>query len=126
MAHIVGDAVLDGGLNVIHEAATGIYICSSDPTTYTEAVSTFAIGAKSFPPGTAFGPPGPASGGRQVASTPIRDGNMTPSGRPAAWAGVDDAGRRLLANGRLNVTEYIAAGNTFTLPSFTVGIPSGA
>jgi hypothetical protein len=123
MTNIIADAVLDGGLNVIHEAASTIVLCSTDPTTYTEAVSTFAIGSKSFAPGGAFGAPSPAiGGGRAVSSTAITDGAAIATGFPSGWAAVDDAARRLLANGRVPPGDRLDAAAVFTLPAFVVGL----
>ena len=37
------DTVLDGGLNVIADNATRVDICTTEPTTYAEATSTYTV-----------------------------------------------------------------------------------
>ncbi len=44
------DAVLDGALQVFRDATTPVlHICSQEPTTYTEAATTYTLGNKSAP-----------------------------------------------------------------------------
>ena len=124
MAHTLGSYVLDNGLNYLDTGATSLYICSQDPTTYTEATSTYALGHKTFTAGAAFGSPADATpNGRQVTSTAISDGSITANGTAAAWA-VVDASSRLLANGGLAATQTVTSGNTFVLPAFNIRIPN--
>jgi hypothetical protein len=47
MAKIVDDSVLDGALNIIKNNATQICVCSTQPTTYTEAITTYMLAKKS-------------------------------------------------------------------------------
>ena len=123
MAHILGSYILDNGLNYIDTAAVGIYICSQDPTTYTEATSTFKLGAKTGSAGALFTAPVDATpNGRQVSSIAISDGSITANGNATAWAVVD--GSRLLANGGLASTQTVTSGNLFILPSFAIRIPN--
>jgi hypothetical protein len=49
--------VLDLGLNVLDTETTHLYLCSQEPTTYTEATSTYALGNNNFGAGGAFGAP---------------------------------------------------------------------
>lgn len=43
MAKSVHDDVLDGMLNILKNNATRLVVCSTQPTTYTEANSTYAL-----------------------------------------------------------------------------------
>lgn len=43
MAKIVHDDVLDGALNILKNNATRLCICSAQPTTYTEAITTYEL-----------------------------------------------------------------------------------
>jgi len=43
MAKIVHDSVLDGALNILKNGATLMIVCSTQPTTRAEAVTTYAL-----------------------------------------------------------------------------------
>lgn len=121
----VASRVLDNGLTVLDTEADKITICSTEPTTYTEANSTYALGAKTFSTGGAFGAPAAGSpNGRKVSSTAITDGSVTGSGTAAYWAVVDTANSRLLAEGGLAASQVVTSGNTFSLGSFDIRLPS--
>src|SRR5262245_8985247 len=125
MANVIGDAILDGGLTLLDTASDRIYIVSADPTTYTEATSTFALGNKSFAAGGAFGAPAAATpNGRKVTSTNITDGNVTATGTAIGWAVVTSGSTRLDANGRLAANQAVTNGNTFTLAPFDIRFPN--
>lgn len=123
MAHLIGSYALDHGLAVFDTDAVGIYLCSQDPTTYTEATSTYALGSKTWGAGGAFGAPEDASpNGRQVNSTAISDGEVTVTGTATDWAAVDAS--HLLANGSLLSPQSVVDGNTFILASFKIRFPN--
>ena|SRR5262245_38383459 len=125
MANVVGDYGLDNGLNAIKNFADKIYICTTDPLTFTDAVSTYALGNKSFGVGGCFGVPATASpNGRQISSIAITDGQVTGTGTAAKWAVVDSVNSRLLANGSLAASQAVTNGNTFTLASFNIRYPN--
>jgi hypothetical protein len=125
MANVVGDYALDNGLNAIHNLADKIYICSNDPTNFTDATSTYALGNMNFGVGGCFGVPGAGSpNGRQIASVAVTTGSVTGTGTAAKWAVVDSANSRLLANGSLAASQAVTAGNTFTLASFNIRLPN--
>jgi hypothetical protein len=120
----VQDRVLDLGLNVLDTEATHIYICSAEPTTYTAATSTNALGNKNFGAGGVAGAPAAGSpNGRKVTTVAVTDGSITATGTAAAWAIVDSANSRLLATGVLSATQAVTSGNTFTLPAFDIRLP---
>lgn len=126
MANILQDRVLDNGLSIIDTEADRIDIVSQDPTTYTEATSTYSLGNKDFgASGTAFGAPAAATpNGRKVTSNAITDGSVTATGTATGWAVVEVANTRLLANGDLSASQALTSGNTFTLPAFDIRIPN--
>lgn len=123
----VADRVLDLGLTVLDTEATHIYVCSSEPATFTAATTTAALGNKNFGAGGCFGAPSArAPSGRKVSSVAITDGSVTADGTAGFWAVVDSANSRLLATGALAATQVLTSGNTFALPSFDIGIPGAA
>ncbi len=127
MANNVASRVLDNGLSVLDTESDKIVICSQEPTTYTEANSTYALGNKTFSAGGAFGAPATGSpNGRKVSSTAITDGSVTATDDATHWAVVDTANSRLLAVGSLSAPQAVTSGNTFQLPSFDIRLPSEA
>jgi hypothetical protein len=115
--------VLDSGLSNLKSTATHIYITNAEATTRTQAVTTFALGNKSFGAGNVF--PAAISAylttGRKVTSAAVTDGSVTVTGTASHWAVVD--GTRLLATGALSAPQAVTNGNTFTLTAFDVSIP---
>lgn len=125
MAYIHDD-VLDNGLEELHTYVSDLYICSTEPATYAEASSTYALGIKASP--TVSSPGAGSPTGRQVTISAITDGSVTGNGTAAYWALVDDtpAAERLLAAGALSSSQVVTSGNTFTLTQFTIRIPDPA
>ena len=120
--------VLDNGLTTFVSEADKLYICNAEPTTFTEATSTFALGNKNFGAGNVLsGPSGTVLGplGRRVTVAAITNGVETASGTATWWAIVDSANSRLLATDALDSSHSISGSTTFTLPSFDINIPFG-
>jgi len=121
-----GDDVLDAGIDLDAVAlANKIVICSQRPFTYTEAVTTFNIGAKSMGIGGCFTASTATSDGSgvQVSSVAVSNGSVTTSGTPTYWAVVDDANTRMVARGRLTGGTAVVSGNTWSLTSFAIVSP---
>lgn len=116
--------VFDNGLSVLDTAANALHICTQEPTTYTQAVTTYSIGVKTSP--TISAPADRGAGGREVIVSAITDGAATADGTPTHWALVDTATSRLLATQAVGAGQVFTNGNTFTVQSFTIGIPDPA
>ena len=125
MAAKVADVILDSGLSTLDTAASHIFICSSEPTTYAQASTTYLLGTKSWGAGNAFGSPaaGTSPTGRKVSSVAITDGTITTSGTASWWAACGTAS--LHAHGLLASAQAVTAGNTFSLGSFDIKLASG-
>lgn len=120
----LSDRVFDNGLTVLDTEANRIDICSTEPTTYTEATSTYTLGNSTS---LSIGAPADRSGGgREVTVAAISDGSVTGTGTAAYYAIVDTSNSRLLATGSLSASQSVTTGNTFTLSSVTIGIPDPA
>jgi len=120
----LGNRVFDNGLTVLDTEANRIDICSTEPTTYAEATSTYTLGNSTS---LSIGAPQDRSGGgREVVVAAISDGSVTGTGTAAYYAIVDTANSRLLATGSLSASQSVTSGNTFTLSSVTIGIPDPA
>lgn len=117
----LNDRVYDNGLTVLDTEADKLYICNAEPATYTQAITTFALGVKNTP--TVSAPAARSGGGREVTVSAITDGTVTATGTASHWALVDSANSRLLAAKALSATQSVTSGNPFTLTSFKVGVP---
>ena len=124
MAAYLNDRVYDNGLTVLDTEASHLYINSTQPATYTEAITTYALGVKNTP--TVSAPADRSGGGREVTVSAITDGSVTGTDTAGYYALVDSSNTRLLAAGPLSATQVVTSGNTFTLTSFKIGIPSPA
>ena len=120
----IGDRVLDNGLTVLDTEANALHICSTEPTTYTEAVTTYTEGNKTtYSSGS---PSDRGGGGREVTFPAITDGSVTGTDTVTHFAVVDTVNSRLLVVQALSSSQAVTSGNTFTLTQFTVGIPDPA
>ena len=117
----IADRVFDNGLTVLDTEANVIHICSAEPSVYGTLnslgnSSSLSIGA----------PADRSGGGREVTVAAISDGSVTSTGTATHYAIVDTSNSRLLATGALSASQVVTSGNSFTLGSFTIGIPDPA
>lgn len=124
MAAFLGDRVFDNGLTTLDTEASHLYITSSQAATYTEAITTYALGVKATP--TVSTPADRTGGGREVTVSAITDGTVSATGTAGFYALVDSSNTRLLAAAPLSATQSVTSGNTFTLTSFKIGFPDPA
>jgi hypothetical protein len=114
----LNDRVFDLGLNVLDTEANRLDICTTEPTTYAQATTTYTLGNK-----TSLSIGSPAAGspsGRKVTVAAISDGTITGNNTAAHWAITDTANSRLLAAGGLASSQSVTSGNTFTLGAFDI------
>ena len=97
---------------------------SQEATTYTEANATYALGNSTSL--SIAAPADRSGGGREVTVAAITDGSITGTGTATHYAIVDTVNSRLLATSTLSASQSVTSGNTFTLASFTIGIPDPA
>jgi hypothetical protein len=118
---VLASRTLDYGLEELNQYADRIYVCTQQPTTYTEATSTYALGMKDLGVGLVFGSPADATpDGRQVSTAEVIDGEISTAGTVAAWAAVDSVNSRLLATGILTGGMAVRVGQGFKLGILTV------
>ena len=120
----LNDRVLDNGLTVLDTEADKILITSQEATTYAEANSTYALSNSTSL--SIAAPSDRSGGGREVVVASIADASVTGNGTATHYAIVDTVNSRLLATGSLTASQVVASGNTFSLGSFTIGIPDPA
>jgi len=120
----ISDYVLDAALSKLDLEADRIDICSQEPTTYTEATSTYTLGNSTS---VSFGAPEDGdTSGRKTACAAISDGSVTGSGTATHYAISDVSESRLLCTGSLTTSQAVVSGNTFTVATFDVEIPDPA
>lgn len=117
MAKSVHDNVLDGALNVI-AAANLMTVCSAQPTTRTEAVTTFALADVAMAGGDFTNADGDTSG-RKVTVGAKSGVNVDSSGTANHVALVD--GTRLLYVTTCT-SQALTAANTVNFPSWKIEI----
>ena len=118
----LANAVLDDGLSTLTTNGTSIDICSTEPTTYAQATSTYSLGTSSTTTGS---PADRTGGGREVTVAAVTDASVTGTGTASFYAITDGSGT-LYATGGLSTSQSVTVGNTFSLGSFTIGIPDPA
>jgi len=121
MADILADEVFDDGLNALL-TAENLYICDTQPTTFTEASVTYMLGYKASPGLTGPGEGG-AGGGRQMEIDAITDGVVDAAGDAAWFALCDDSESLLLVSGNLGAVLSIALGSPWTLDAVVIQLP---
>ena len=112
------DAILDDLSSIAGQTTRRIDICKTqEPTTYTEATSTFTVGNKTGLTMTALGDG--AVDGRRTQTPAITDGSVTATDT-ADWWGLTDASSVLHAAGDLSAPQAVTSGNTFTLDAISI------
>lgn len=108
---LIADYVMDNGLTVIDTDANRFDICDSQPTTYTQAITTYSKGNKT---GITVGAPTNGdTDGRKVVMTAISGGTVSGTATVNYWAITDTVNLRLLAVGTLTA-HAVTSGNTFS------------
>lgn len=118
----LANSVLDDGLSTLTTNGTRIDICSAEPTSYAEATSTYTLGTSST---TTSSPADRTAGGREVTVSAVTDASVTGNGLVAFYA-ITNGSDTLYATGNLSTSQTVTSGNTFSLGSFTIGIPDPA
>jgi len=122
---LIADAVLDAALVVLVTGGGRLDITHTEPTNYTQAITTFSVGNKI---GLNIGAPAARSpSGRQVTVAAIIGGTLTATATSVAddaqfWAISDPSTSRLLAAGTLAAAQMQVSGGTFSLAAFTIGL----
>tara|TARA_R110000796_G_scaffold15206_3_gene48760 strand:- start:1870 stop:2241 length:372 start_codon:yes stop_codon:yes gene_type:complete len=116
--------VFDNGLTVLDTEADKLLITSQEAASFVEANVLYALGNTTSL--SIAAPSDRAGGGREVVAAAISDGSVTGNGTATHYAVVDTVNARLLATGSLTASQVVSSGNTFSLGSFTIGIPDPA
>lgn len=117
MAYL-NDEVFDSGLDNLTANLDQIDLCSQEPSTYTEATSTYTLGNGSCTTGAAEA--GDVSG-RKVAVGAVSGGSVTGTGT-ATHVGGSDGTSVLWAATALSASQAVTSGNTFDLAAWDIEI----
>lgn len=118
MAKAVHDDVLDGALNIIKNNANIMTVCSQEPTTRTEAVTTFALGDVAMVSGDFINADGDTSG-RKTSVGSKSSVNVDNSGT-ATHVALCDGSRLLYVT--TCTSQVLTSGNTITFPAWDIEI----
>jgi hypothetical protein len=114
----INNSILDDLSSIASATTRRVDICyTQEPTTYTEATSTYTCGNKTGLTMTAI--TDGAVDGRRVQTPAITDGSVTAT-QTAGWWGLTDATSILHAAGALSATQAVTSGNTFTLDAISI------
>jgi hypothetical protein len=120
----LNDRVLDNGLTVLDTEASRVDICSQEPTSYSEATSTYTLGNETS---ISISAPADASpNGRKVTLAAVSGAVVTGTGTATHYAISDTSNSRLLATGSLSASQVVTSGNTFSLTASDIRIPDPA
>jgi hypothetical protein len=114
MAKSIHDDVLDGAFNVLDQANL-MTVCSAEPTTRTEAITTFKLADVAMTPDTDFTKANGDTSGRKVTVAAKSSVPVDTSGTATHVALVD--GTRLLLVTTCT-SQALTSGNTVNFPAF--------
>lgn len=125
MAKSVSNNVLDAALNYVKNNSTRISVCSAQPTSYTEAVTTYKLSIKTISSADFTGPANGDTSGRKVTSNQHTGVTVDSSGTANHVALADSVGSAL--NYVTTCTsQALTAGNTVTIPAWKMEIAAPA
>jgi hypothetical protein len=120
---MVANILRDSGLSYATTNGDRIYICTQDPTTFTEATSTYAIANKTSV--TVGSPTAGTVSGRKVVISGVTGGTITGTDDATHWALVRHGASELLATGTIDGSPVaLTSGNTFSLTGAEIEIPA--
>ncbi len=123
MAKSVDDSVLDGALNVIKTNVTAISVCTTQPTTRTEAITTYMLATKTISSADCTGPANGDVSGRKLTLNANSAISITNSGSAQHVALTSGT---VLLYVTTCTTQSLTAGNTVTIPAWDIEIADPA
>lgn len=119
MAKTVHNDVLDAALNIIKNNATRICVCSTEPTTYTEAITTYKLAIKTISSSDFTGPADGDVSGRKLTSNAHSGITVDSNGTALHIALCDSANSKLLYV-TSSASQALVAGNTCNIPAWDI------
>jgi hypothetical protein len=125
MAKSVNNDVLDAALNVVKNSGTRLAICSAEPTTYTQAMTTYALAVATIDSTDFTGPVDGDTSGRKLTVTAQSGVSITVSGTANHVAVCDQATSRLLYVTTCTA-QALTSGNTVNTPAWDIELADPA
>ena len=119
MPKLVDDSVLDGALNIIKNNVTSESVCSTQPTTRTEAITTYMLATKAISGTDCTGPGNGDTSGRKLTLNQQSAISITNSGTAAHIALTSGT---VLLYVTTCTNQALTAGNTVTVPAWDIEI----
>lgn len=120
MGKLLDDSVLDGALNVIKNNATKVAVCSTQPTTYTEAITTYMLAIKTGLTSGDYTGPADHTSGRKLTMNSQSTISVT-NGGSAQHVALTGSSSVLYAVTTCTA-QTLTAGNTVSIPAWVASI----
>jgi hypothetical protein len=116
MAKTLDDSVIDGSLNIVKNGATQMCLCSTQPTTYTEATATYMLVLKTgLTSGSFTGPVNGDASGRKLTKTAESGVSVTNTGN-AQFIALCSGSVLLLVD--TITAQVVTSGNTCNIAAY--------
>lgn len=119
MAKSVNDAVLDAALNYVKTNCAQICVCSSEPTTYAAATTTYKLAAGALTSANFGSTADGDTSGRKIAVPAKADISITATGTATHIALVSGS---ILLYVTTCTSQSLTSGNTVTVPTWDIEI----
>lgn len=117
MAKFQNDSMLDAAFEWVYTRATQLCVCSTQPTTYAEATSTYNLATQTGLTSTEFTVGNGDTNGRKLTTASQTGLSVTTTGTAAHVALVGSTGSLLLLVTTCT-TQALTTGNTVNVPTF--------
>ena len=120
MAKTVDDTVLDGAFDILDQADL-MTVCSSQPTTFTEATDTFKLADVAMTPNTDFTKANGDTNGRKV-TVAAKSGVTIDTSGTATYIALTKSSGSVLLYVTTCTSQVLTAGGTVDFPAWDVEI----
>lgn len=114
----ISDSGFDALLNWIKTNGTRLDVCTTEPTTYAEATSTYTLAHGSV---TLTGPADASPDGRKITVPAVAAMTASGTGTGAYWA-LTDGSSVLVATGSMSASRSITSGDTVNVATFDISV----
>ena len=118
MAKTVADVVLDAALNYIKNNGTRLCVCSTQPATYTDAITTLMLAIKTIASTDYTGPVDDAVDTGRKISANLENGISVTNSGTAGFIAIADSVNSALLYVTTCTAQVLTAGNTVNVPAW--------
>ena len=122
MAKSVHDDVLDSALNYLKNNGDRLCICSAEPTTYTEAITTYKLAITTIDSADYTGPANGDTSGRKIAVNAQTGITVDSSGNATHVAIAKSVATSTLLYVTTCTSQALTSGNTVNTPAWDIEI----